>query len=572
MSSQCSQTGKKERKPGSTTVAGRVSRRNFTKLVAVSAGTAGFMPGMAAATGASLGMPSVHRSAYQTIPTGGTVTVAQAGDFDSLDPHHSTNFAVWKQIFDPLVALSNDNTYEGILAESWEISEDGLEYTFHLRDGIQFHNGEAMNADAVKFTYDRLMDPATAATGAGWLPALKETVVIDPLTVKLVLSEPFSPLLGNLTLSYFGILPPGATQELGDDFGKNPVGTGPWIFKEWIASESITLTRNPNYRNFWSVVENKGAPYFDELVFRNILEADTQIAALETGDVDIVTLPAREVQRFQGDSHYQVYLSPNNTIQYVEFEMAKPETADQVLAEFEPPFDDLRLRQAVGYAIDADDMLENVLFGQAVRNYGLVASNLFAFKPEIEEFGFHYDPAKAAALLDEAGWVDSDGDGVREKDGAGLEVTFSARSDSNSEKIGQVLQNQLSQVGFSVNLQTFEPASFIPNIAGGSSNLDLANVSWPEPHILYMLTSLLDWQFGRYHDADYLSLLEQAMKTTDLTERTELYFEASKNVLANAAMIPLWSPLQPICVRGAVKGFKPGPQGYGIYEDIYIEN
>src|SRR5262249_37170902 len=155
-------------------------------------------------------------------------------------------------VYDPLIGFNMQLTYEGILAESWDISDDGLEYTFHLRPGITFHDGTELDADAVKFSFDRLIDPATNAIAGGWITPLKGTEVIDPLTVKLVLSEPFSPLLGNLCLSYYGILSPTAMQKLGEDFAKNPVGTGPWKFKEWISGEKITLERNEQYQNFHS--------------------------------------------------------------------------------------------------------------------------------------------------------------------------------------------------------------------------------------------------------------------------------------------------------------------------------
>ncbi|HEU0164548.1 MAG TPA: ABC transporter substrate-binding protein, partial [Thermomicrobiales bacterium] len=248
-----------------------LTRRGLAKVVTTAAGLAALAPALVSADDATpQSSPSPER------PRGGTVTVASSSDWDTLDPHHSTDFSVWNQIFDPLVGVTKDLKYEGILAESWDISEDGLAYTFHLRKGITFHNGEPMNAAAVKFTYDRLMDPKTASTGAGFVPALKETVVVDEYTAKVVLSSPFSALLGNFTLSYFGILPPVATQQAGDDFGRNPVGTGPWKFKEWIASDHIAPIRNDDYHNYHSYMENSGPVYPDQLVFTVISQAATQ--------------------------------------------------------------------------------------------------------------------------------------------------------------------------------------------------------------------------------------------------------------------------------------------------------
>src|SRR5262249_45590924 len=150
-------------------------------------------------------------------------------------------------------------------------------------------DGSPFDADAVKFSFDRITDPATNSPNRGQLSALKETVVLDPFTVKFVLSEPFAPFLSILVAAWTGsILPPAAVQKLGADFGKSPIGTGPWKFKEWIGGSTITLVRNEDYRNFHSYAENKGAPFLDQIVISNIPESSTQVAALETDEVQIV--------------------------------------------------------------------------------------------------------------------------------------------------------------------------------------------------------------------------------------------------------------------------------------------
>ncbi|HEU0165981.1 MAG TPA: ABC transporter substrate-binding protein, partial [Thermomicrobiales bacterium] len=223
-----------------------LSRRDLGKYAAVAAGLAALVPAVAgaqtpeASPAATPSAPSTLGTPSPDRPRGGSVTVARAGDSDSLDPAHTTagiSFQVFNNIYDTLIGFNADLTYEGILAESWDISDDGLTYTFHLRKGITFHDGTDFNADAVKFTFDRLMDPKTAAPAAGWVTAIKGSTVIDPSTVTIDLSTPFSPLLGNIALSYFGIVSPTAVQKYGDDFSTNPVGTGPWKFKEWVQGD-----------------------------------------------------------------------------------------------------------------------------------------------------------------------------------------------------------------------------------------------------------------------------------------------------------------------------------------------
>lgn len=550
-----------------------LSRRDFGKYAAIVAGLAGIAPDAVAAAGVPATSPTLLGAAFQDVLIGGSVTVARAGDSDSLDPAHTTagiSFQVFNNIYDTLIGFNMELTYEGILAESWAISEDGLEYTFHLRSGITFHDGTEFNADAVKFTFDRMIDPATNAPAAGWIGALQSTEVVDPQTVKLILSEPFSPLLGNLCLSYFGIVSPAAVEKFGDEYDKNPVGTGPWKFKEWVAGEHITLERNGNYQNVHSYMDNKGAPYLDELIFTNIPEDATQVAAFETGEVQIIKLPPREVKRFQEDSDYLVSIPQRNTgITYLEFAMVKP-AEGEFGVELKPPFDDIRLRQAVGYAINADEVIESVLYGLAARNYGLMPTGMFAYNPDIEQFGFHFDSEKAKALLDEAGWTDP-GDGVREKDGEKLDLVFWTWVDGPNEKVAQVFQNQLAQVGIKMNIEMLEVATFLARLGEGAHNLDMMGWGWPEPHLLKMMVEA-EFSLGFYKDEQYLDLVDQASRTSDLTERTNLYFDASKRALEQAVCIPLWTGLEATGVRGEAQGYEPGPQGYRSYEDMYIED
>jgi peptide/nickel transport system substrate-binding protein len=548
--------------------ASHLSRRDLTKRIAAATG-------LASGAVALLGEASSLRVlAQDSKPTGGSIVVARAGDSDTLDPAHTTAgiaFQVFTNIFDTLIAYDIELGYEGILAESWEISEDGLEYTFKLRPGIKFHDDTDLNAEAVKFTFDRLMLPETNAPAAGWITPLSSTEVVDDLTVKLVLSEPFSPLLGNLCLAYFGITSPAAVEQYGDaDFGRNPVGTGPWKFQEWIAGEQITLVANETYQNHHTIVTNKGRPYADQLIFRNISEDATQIAAIETGEVTIIPMPAREVSRFEADDQFQLLIPERATnIWFLEFSMEQP-TAD-FDAVFKPGFfEDARVRQAVAYAVNAEEIIESVFQGLAQRNYGLLPTGHFAYKPEIEEFGYHFDVEKAKALLDEAGWVEGD-DGVRGKDGVKLEPLLWTWNAGNNERAVQVIQNQLAAVGFAVKIETMEIASLFAQQAENISDFDLMSWGWPEPHVMKMMVDG-EAALGLYRRAEYIDLVDEAARVSEQADRTELYFQANQVALTDLPAIPLWTNLTPVGARAELKDFKLGPTGTNIYEDAYFES
>jgi peptide/nickel transport system substrate-binding protein len=364
---------------------------------------------------------------------------------------------------------------------------------------------------------------------------------------------------------------PTAVQKYGEDFGRNPVGTGPWKFKEWVSAESITLEPNLDYRNFRSDLANKGAPLLDSLTYRFISEPETQALAFETGEANVFWAPARKAKDYQENSDYQVFVANDGTNDlYIEFAMEEIPDGE-FGAKFKAPFDDIRVRQAVGAALDIDQMLDKVLLGFAQRNYGPMPTGEWAYKPEIEEFGFHYDPEKAKALLDEAGWVDADGDGVREKDGKKLEVLFwQPWIDSDNEKCAQILQNQLNQVGFSVTIQM--PENGFSQLGENIHDFNFTSFSLPEPDVIRVITDY-DHCLGRYKAEEYQNLVGEALKTTDRAERTAIYFEAQKKMLADAAMIPFWTPLRITAVRPEVKNYKMGKiYNNGLYEDVSIED
>lgn len=527
-----------------------------------------------ATTGSSAEPTATTGSGGGETGSGGSLINARSSDADSLDPQRTIAGASWfvfSNIFDTLISKNMDLAFEPIIAESYEYAEDGLSMTFVIREGLTFHDGSVVDAAAVKYTFDRATNPDAPSQAVGFIDAYEGSELVDDTTITFTFKEPTATFISNIAVAYFGILPPDATEAAGDDFGKNPVGSGPWVFKEWIEGEQITLTPFADYQNFHSYVENTGAPLADELVLRVIPESSTQVIALETGEINHLELPPSEVANFEGNDDFQLHRSAGSTvITYLDF-ASLPEGIETGVAVYKAPLDDINVRMAIGQAIDSDVIIESVLAGLADRNYGLMPNGLFAYDPAIEEFGIKYDPANAGALLQESGWI-AGSDGIREKDGTKLELLLWSFNTPGYDRVAQVMQNQLGEIGISVSIEVLESGTLIARAAENEWDILISGVGWPEADILYIMAFNLPAGISNYRNPEYIDLLTQARQVTDLGERKELYFEAQKIALADVAAIPLWSPATVTAASSSVKGFKLGPDNINVWTDAWVED
>jgi len=230
----------------------------------------------------SAGSSSAPAAAGSPKP-GGWIKVANIEDPDSLDPHKTimaTASSIQAWIYDTLFYIGDDKLPHGLLAESWTVSEDGKTLTIKLRQGRKFHDGTPVDAKAVEFTFQRMLDPKTASPAKDQVGPLEKVTAKDDATVEFVFKEPYAPFFFAASTSYLGIISPTAVQKEGDNFSRQPVGSGPFMFKEWKAGADITLVRNPNYVGVRDDRKNKGAPYVEGIIFKNIPEEGTRIAAL----------------------------------------------------------------------------------------------------------------------------------------------------------------------------------------------------------------------------------------------------------------------------------------------------
>ncbi|MBC7223007.1 MAG: hypothetical protein H5T59_01810, partial [Anaerolineae bacterium] len=384
--------------------------------------------------------PEPAQEAQQPV-AGGAVTRALTTEPPSLDPQGrpgSGQNAILPYLFDTLVYRDHDNTYKPFLAEEWEFSEDGKEVTFRLREGVRFHDGTPMDAEAVAFTFRRFQEKGAANPLATGVQDIASVEAVDEYTVRFVLKAPSPTFLGTLSLPYAGIISPAAVETYGEDFGLHPVGTGPFRLKAWEAGTSIVLERNPDYAWGPPVVENRGAPYLDEVRFLFIPDAATQLAALEAGEVDIlfVNNPAH-VEKLRANPDVNLNEVTLNSLIYLGFHCAKP------------PFDDVRVRQALAHAVDKEEILKVALGGVGQVAFAPLAPTLPGFDPSLKAYELGYDPERSKSLLEEAGFVLGD-DGVWERDGQALQAVLLTSTRAPNGDIATVLQDQFARVGVQV--------------------------------------------------------------------------------------------------------------------------
>jgi peptide/nickel transport system substrate-binding protein len=472
--------------------------------------------------------------------------VAIAEDALTLDPIASSdNASIWAEllIYDQLVRPSVDGTkLEPDLAEKWSVSPDGLEYTFTLRDA-KFANGDPVTAEDVVYSLQR-----AAGEKSDWArffkPVTKYTVV-DPKTIKMGLDKPFTPMLNNLALFSASILPKKAVEAQGDDFFKKPFGSGPFMVKAWNKGQDIDLLRNPNY---WQ----QGKPGVDEADIQIINDDNSRVLKLKAGEIDaIIGIPFNQVAQLQQDSSLHVGVAPVFRIELVQLNTTKK------------PFDNQKVRQALNYAVDKEALVKGVLHGNgtvAVSSLPVMAYHNDALQP------YPYDPAKAKALLAEAGYPD------------GFSATLLVPSgDVTYRQVASALQSDLKKVGVNVEIQTIEGSSQYSTTKAGNYEMSLsyATSDTIDPDQLIGFTAVNPERANAFHtqwkDAKLNELYDAERRTLNGPDRAAQFKEMEQIVHDGAPFIFLYHQGSPYASRSNVEGFVVLPTSNYRLEDVVIK-
>ncbi|MEW5784966.1 MAG: ABC transporter substrate-binding protein [Bacillota bacterium] len=444
-------------------------------------------------------------------------------------------------IFDRLVSRDYDFNYQPGLAERWETSEDGLTWTFYLREGVKFHDGKDLTAEDVKWTLDTILDPDTASPFSGDLQAIQEVVVKGDLELDIILKHPFPNLLFNLSNTAAGIAPKDAYTEHGDSWGITTViGTGPYMLEEWVQGDRIVLKKNPDYNWGPEWMSNRGPALIDEVVLRTIPEETARLMELETGGVHIIrNIPPTVYDKVKDNADITVIQGSATRLGYLAY-----------ACDLEP-FTDVRVRQAINHAIDRDSIVEFVFRGLAEPAYGYLPPALKSeYYAGSEADGYKYDPDRAKELLAEAGFAD------------GFSVTLSADNSTESTRLAEVFQSQLKEVGITAEINLMDSASYVDFLKEGKQELFIRLYSWPNADILdwFLLSSQFPYpNHSHWVDDTTDELITAAAQMATWDERAAGYQAVQKHLIEQAVWCPVYVPDTLIAVRKEVKNFKFHP-------------
>lgn len=555
MSGQDSQTVRSEIGQVDDDGAGQISRRRLLKFAA------------GASAALALGQ-QVHYVAFaqDTPQAGGKLVVGLKTEPDNIDPHvtpYAVSHNVMMHIFDTLVWQDPaDGSFKQGLATSWEAAADGLSFTFTLRTDVVFHDGTPFNADAVKYSFDRIANPETkSGFSANLLGPYAGTEVIDPATIKVSFKEPYAPFLDSCSQAFLAIVSPAGAEKYGlADFGHNPVGSGPFTFKEWVPKDHLTIVNNPAYNWPGGVFAHQGPAYVEEITFKFISEDVTRTGTLESGETNVVELVAEtDIQRLKDDGY--------------EFVVGKaPGIPSIVMLNSEkPPTNDPAVRKAMILGTDQQTIIDTIYFGVYDRAYGPQAKVSWVYNPEVEGL-YTFDPAAAKQTLEEAGWV-LNGD-IREKDGQKLEVNFPI---TTWQIYSELWQSQMRDIGIDVQIQKIDPSAELEIPTRGESNV--SSIGWisSDPvileHLFHSKNIGTGFAWSRYRDAHLDELLDKGRGTVDPATRKQLYGEAQLIIMQQSLIVPLYDQIAYNGIGKNVHDVKTDARGwYRWYYDAWVES
>jgi len=498
--------------------------------------------------------PAAPKSTVEEGPVrGDTIVTGSIGDASNLLPalaSDSASFDIAGLVYNGLVRYDKDYKLEGELAESWDVSPDGLVITFHLRRGVTWHDGQDFTAEDVAFTYRTMIDPKTPTAYGEDFKLVGKFEVIDPHTVRVTYKKPFAPALESWG---FWMMPKHlleGTDITASPLARQPVGTGPYRFMEWRAGEKIVLEA---YDGYW-----EGRPNIDRYIYRIIPDSATMFLELRAGSIDEMNLdPVQYTRSTETDEfkrNYRKYRFLSNGYTYLGFNLTRPF------------FQDRRVRQAISHAVNKQEIIDVVLLGLGQEATGPYKPGTWAYNPDVKKFPF--DPARARALLAEAGWKATDKDGILVKDGKRFSFTIITNQGNKlREKCAEIIQKNLKGIGIDVQIRIVEWAAFLKEFVH-KKNFDALILGMgisrdPDSYNLWhsSKTGPAELNHISFKNAEVDALLEKGRGTFDQEERRKTYWRLQEILAEEQPEVFLYVADALPIVAARFRGIVPAPAG-----------
>ncbi|MED1202746.1 glutathione ABC transporter substrate-binding protein [Heyndrickxia acidicola] len=486
---------------------------------------------------------SGNTNSASTVPQ--EITYATTTDAVGLSPIQTNDNAsahVIDQVYETLFKRNPQTmAIEPDLAVSYT-NPDPLTWIIKLRKGVKFQDGTPFNADAVKYDFDKFRDPKTAAPRASLLASIDTVTVQDPYTVVIKTKKPYGALLAALSHDNASIVSPKADKA--GNLNKQPVGTGPFKFVEWVPGDHITLAANKDY---WG-----GTPKLQKVTFKVVPDVNTEVSMLQSGQVQFIdNLAAETLPRLQSMSNVSITKKDGTPMYYFGFNMDKA------------PMNNLKFRQAAAYAIDRSAYVKQ-LGGLGIQSNSIIGPKVFGYDPSAEKEGYNFDPAKAKQLLKESGY-----------NGAPLKMLVA--NTPGYVKMAQIVQAQLKQVGINAQISLLEWGTFLDVSKKG--DFDLTFLAWTNStadgsELLYPNLDSKNINASnvvRYNNPAFDKLVEASRETVDQNQRKTLLDEANKMAINDAPMIVMNHAMVSAAVDKSVKGFKLDPTGQWFLNNVTRE-
>jgi len=473
---------------------------------------------------------------------GGDLVFARSADNTTLDPISPTdNESIWtvQQIYDTLYTVTPDGTeVTPSLATGYEVSEDDTTYTFQLREGVKFSNGDPLTAEDVAFSIERATN---SDEGLTYLNAAIEKVTAEgESTVVVKTGYPWGPLVADLSLFVNGIIPKDFAGMSEEEFFEKPIGTGPFMLKEWNKGQSLKLVRNPHY---WK----KGKPYLDSITYTRVADENQRVLQLRGGQADIVRFPpVSQIEALQSAPDLSAKAFPSSAVYYI------------LPNHNKAPFDDVHVRRAISYAIDREAIVEAVLFGQGSPADSFLAASDPNYEPQ-PEIAFDLEKAKAEMAASS----------VPQGFSTELLVTPSG------VRLAEVLQQQLAQIGVDVSIRTVDANQILAVLADGKHDMGINYWTDDIPDSDERTSWFLDQVSGNdyytfYQNPKMKQLVEAAQRTNDQEERADIYREIQALQASELPQIPLYYSPYAYAWSDDVHGFNVTPLGNSPMENVWL--